>query len=100
MNDEIKEILDDFDNAINELPKVNNIVSSLNELKVEDLREAVKRFKHIPSYDELLKENKDYKSRIEKAVEIIDLIKPELWNISNKMTYRLIDIEKVLNGKE
>lgn len=71
MNKEIKEILDNFDNAINELPKTNNIASSLNSINVGDLREAVKRLKHIPNYDELLKENKKLKLIIDKAIEYI-----------------------------
>lgn len=36
--------------------------------------------------------------RIDKAIEVIDLITPELWNISNKMTYRLKDIKYILKG--
>ena len=38
------------------------------------------------------------RNKVKKAIEIIDLIKPELWNISNKMTYRLIDIKNILTG--
>ena len=51
-----------------------------------------------PTYDELEKANKELKDKIDKAVEIIDLIKPELWNISNKMTYRLLDVKTTLKG--
>ena len=35
---------------------------------------------------------------INKAIEIIDLITPELWNISNAMTYKLKDIKYILKG--
>lgn len=35
-------------------------------------------------------------SKIDKAIEVIDLITPELWNISNKMTYRLKDVKNIL----
>jgi len=42
----------------------------------------------------------EYESTIKKAIEIIDLITPELWNISNKMTYRLKDIKYILQGKD
>ena len=34
----------------------------------------------------------------EKAIEVIDLITPELWNISNAMTYKLKDIKYILKG--
>lgn len=42
----------------------------------------------------------EYKTRIDKAIEIIDLIKPELWNISNAMTHKLIDIKNILKGSD
>ena len=35
-------------------------------------------------------------SKIDKAIEVIDLITPELWDISNKMTYRLKDVKNIL----
>ena len=43
-------------------------------------------------------ENKinNLQSKIDKAIEIIDSITPELWNISNKMTYRLKDVKNIL----
>lgn len=47
---------------------------------------------------ELLRTNADKQNKIDKAIEIIDLITPELWNISNKMTYRLKDIKYILKG--
>lgn len=47
---------------------------------------------------DLFCEHQELKDRIDKAFEIIDLIKPELWNISNKMTYRLLDVKTTLKG--
>ena len=44
------------------------------------------------SYIEQLENNRD------KAIELIDLITPELWNISNAMTYKLKDIKYILKG--
>ncbi len=44
------------------------------------------------SYIEQLENNRD------KAIEVIDLITPELWNISNAMTYKLKDIKYILKG--
>lgn len=75
----------------------------LENSKLEQENQRLKELdENYPIEEELAeayRREEDYKSKIEKAVEIIDLIKPELWNISNKMTYRLIDIEKVLNGR-
>lgn len=42
----------------------------------------------------------DEAKKVDKAIEVIDLIKPELWNISNKMTYRLLDIKNILRGED
>ena len=44
------------------------------------------------THKEQLENNRD------KAIEIIDLITPELWNISNAMTYKLKDIKYILKG--
>ena len=57
----------------------------------KNLKEDFKR--HIDRINELT-------NRIDKAIEIIDLIKPELWNISNAMTYKLIDIKNILKGSD
>ena len=38
------------------------------------------------------------RNKVKKAIEVIDLVKPELWNISNKMTYKLLDIKNILLG--
>ena len=48
--------------------------------------------KLLLSYIEQLENNRD------KAIEVIDLITPELWNISNAMTYKLKDIKIILKG--
>ena len=50
--------------------------------------------------EELATESNELQERIDKAIEIIDLIKPELWNISNAMTHKLIDIKNILKGED
>lgn len=54
--------------SIMELPKAktNNPISAMNSISVEDLMEAVDRFDKVPTYDELLKENKKFKQVIDK----------------------------------
>lgn len=47
-------------------------------------------------FDAMYFKIKDLQSKIDKAIEVIDLITPELWNISNKMTYRLKDVKNIL----
>lgn len=38
------------------------------------------------------------RNKVKKAIEVIDLVKPELWSTSNKMTYKLLDIKNILLG--
>ena len=59
--------------AIMELPKTetNNLISSMNSINVDDLISAVDRLNKIPNYNDLLKENKQLKEVIDKAIEYI-----------------------------
>ncbi len=60
--------------AIMELPKVeaNKPISAINSINVDDLMSAVDRFNKVPTYDELLRENKKQKEIIDKAIEYIN----------------------------
>lgn len=53
----------------------------------------------FPDYDEIYKRYDNYKTRNDKAVDMLNLIIPELWNISNAMTYKIQDVRRVLQGK-
>lgn len=59
--------------AIMELPKAetDNTISAMNSINVDDLMSAVDRLNKVPTYDELLKENKKQKEVIDKAIEYI-----------------------------
>ena len=65
---------EEFLKAIENVPKIDsiNLISAYNSINVEDLANAVDRFKKIPTYDELLQENKKYKKVIDKAIEYIE----------------------------
>lgn len=60
---------EEFLKAIENVPKTDSInrISAYNSINVEDLANAVDRFKKIPTYDELLKENQKYKEVINKT---------------------------------
>lgn len=62
----------EFDKLINSLPKVkiDKPISSMNSINVEDLRNAVERFKKIPTYQDLLKENQELKEQLDKMEQI------------------------------
>ena len=57
---------EEFLKAIENIPKTDSInpISAYNSINVEDLANAVDRFKKVPTYDELLKENQKYKEVI------------------------------------
>lgn len=58
---------EEFLKAIENVPKTDSIntISAYNSINVEDLANAVDRFKKIPTYDELLKENQELKKQVE-----------------------------------
>lgn len=66
----------------------------LGELRFTPLYEAIDE--NILDINYMLYEIDNLQFKINKAIEIIDLITPELWNISNKMTYRLKDVKNIL----
>ena len=55
---------EEFLKAIENVPKIDNInpISAYNSINVEDLANAIERFKKVPTYNELLKENKQLKN--------------------------------------
>ena len=65
---------EEFLKAIENIPKIDSInsISAYNSINVEDLANAVDRFKKVPTYDELLKENQKYKKVIEKIKDIFN----------------------------
>ena len=65
---------EEFLKAIENIPKIDSInsISAYNSINVEDLANAVDRFKKVPTYDELLKENQKYKEVIDKAIKFIE----------------------------
>lgn len=86
---------EDFLKAIMELPKVeaNNPISTMNGVNVDDLMSAIDRLNKVPDYNDLLKENKQQKEVIDKAIErikkgifIIPKDTDELLNILNEVS--------------
>lgn len=87
-NKEIEELL-------NNIKEQLIIDEKLGKEIAKDFHKTTLNYKEIKlllSYIEQLQNNRD------KAIEVIDLITPELWNISNAMTYKLKDIKYILKG--
>lgn len=57
---------EEFLKAIMELSKVETInpISTINSINVDDLMSAIDRLNKVPTYDELLKENKQLKEQL------------------------------------
>lgn len=96
---------EEFLKAIENVPKIDSInpISAYNSINVEDLANAVDRFKKVPTYDELLKENKKYNEVIDKAINELfslkDMIyKPETREenieIQRKISSIIINLKK------
>lgn len=47
----------------------------------------------------VLKHIWELEDKIDKAIDMLDLIIPELWNISNAMTYKIKEVKRVLGDK-
>ena len=97
------EIMEEECNDLAEFLEDEHIVYEGATDIVYNLQQENKRLKEIEKEHQKMNgdlrlEIKELKDRIDKAFEIIDLIKPELWNISNKMTYRLLDVKTTLKG--
>ena len=75
----------EFDELINALPKVkiDKPISSMNSINVDDLRNAVERFKKIPTYQDLLKENQELKEQQKEFIaDLKSMLKNEKDNFS------------------
>lgn len=72
--------VEEFDELINTIPKVesDNPISAMDSINVEDLRNAVERFKKIPTYQDLLKENQELKKQLEEMDSKLFFTKNEL----------------------
>lgn len=62
--------------AIMELPNIetDNPISTMTSINVDDLMSAVDRFDKVPTYDELLKENKILKENAENNDKVVDKV--------------------------
>lgn len=56
------------------LPKVetDNPINTMNSINVDDLMSAIDRLNKVPTYDELLKENKKQQEVISRAIELLN----------------------------
>lgn len=88
---------EEFLKAIMELSKVETInpISTMNSINVDDLMSAIDRLNKVPTYDELLKENKKQKEVIDKVIEIIEPITEfDMCTINGKILRKPLDILK------
>lgn len=106
-----KEITDKimFDNFLKSVPtmvvdaKDRKTISAYESIDVNDLMSAIDRLDKVPTYDKLLRENKQLKEVIDKAIEYINENVYEedngcgdhWWEIANKG-----ELLKILENKE
>lgn len=87
-------------NAIIEIPKLEKLspISVYNSVNVEDILKAVDRFKKIPSYNELLKENEQLKATLNEIKKFAKLH----FELANESVpkYVIKDILKIIDELE
>ena len=88
--------LKEFDKAINELPKTNDIVSAFSNVSVKKLRKAVERFEYVPSFNDLLEENERLNNIINElnnGIKELDNMFYETFRISQNGYYSISEWE-------
>lgn len=103
-----------FLKVISEVPKIkiNSCIAAYNSINVEDLANAVDRFKRIPNYNDLLRENTNLEQALNEIREYANsdkllkiLCEPKI-NNRGETYYDLIRrdilqiIDKVLGGSD
>ena len=99
--------VEEFDELINTIPKVesDNPISAMDSINVEDLRNAVERFKKIPTYQDLLKENQELKKQLEQKEDIINKAKEfvcdykKQWVVNDEVVDDMEVLLKILDNK-
>ena len=90
---ELEQINEEHIKINGELREENN---SFKEVGIK-LGEELEKYNYaVVHYRE---EARDYKARIDKAIDMLNLIIPELWNINNHVTYKIQDVRRILQGK-
>ncbi len=94
-----------FDNFLKSVPtmvvdaKARKTISTYGSIDVNDLMSAIDRLNKVPTYDELLKENKKQKEAINKIQMIVIDMQTELMKLQPYHSY-VIDGNKVRNFAE
>lgn len=83
---------EEFLKKIMELPKTetNNPISSMYGINVDDLMSAIDRLDQVPTYQDLLKENKKQKDVIEKLRKSLD----ECWYMDSEHVGEQVFLKK------
>lgn len=78
---------EEFLKAIENVPKIDSInpISAYNSINVEDLANAVDRFKKVPTYDELLKENQKLETEKEQLNSLVNSCQEEIRRLKKQL---------------
>lgn len=76
---------EEIDNLVNEIMNIpveknNNCLSSYGSINVDGLIDSIKELRKIPSFDNLLKENKKLKEQLKQKEDIINKAKEYIEN--------------------
>ena len=78
---------EEIDNLVDEIMNIpveknNNCLSSYGSINVDDLIDSIKELRKVPTYDELLRENKQLKEQLKQKEDIINKAKEYIINNS------------------
>lgn len=100
---------EEIDNLVDEIMNIpveknNNCLSSYGSINVDDLIDSIKELRKVPTYDELLRENKQLKEQLQQKEDIInkakEYIKNHKRNLIHEITheeYEMLDDENIIN---
>lgn len=101
-DEEINNLVDEIMNI--PVEKNNNCLSSYGSINVDDLIDSIKELRKVPTYDELLRENKQLKEQLQQKEDIInkakEYIKNHKRNLIHEITheeYEMLDEENIVN---
>ena len=89
----------EFEDMMHQIPKseTNGVVGTIYSIDVDELKEVIKRFEKVPSFDELQKENNKL---VKKNEEIIEYLKERIEKCKETEEFtKKISINGRNNGK-
>lgn len=89
---------EEIEKIFDSIPKVENpnIISSFNSINADDLKDSMKRLKKVPTFNDLLKENKQLKKDYNRVVHESTEFESKVYELQDKLQQRDSVIEEAI----